>query len=363
MDKGLSHCPSCFIKGLIFSRDKGPVPSSHIHLGQGTCPYVPKGRGDSLVSYIVKRLFALIPVLFVVSIAIFLIVHLTPGDPAAAILGIEASEEQIEALNEELGLNLPVHVQYVNWVAGVLQGDFGTSYFMEEPVMESILSHLGPTMSLAILAEIVALILAIPIGILAAYRQGSLTDQSLMVVSLLGMAVPSFLLGLLLMLWFGVHLQWLPIAGYEPLSEGLWEHLRYLILPAISLGTIQAALVARMTRSSMLEVLNKNFIKTARSKGLQERKVVAKHALRNAFLPILTVIGQSFGTLVTGAVVVETIFNLPGLGQLIINSIERRDFAVIQGVVLFVTLAYVFINLIVDLLYGVIDPRVRLERK
>ena len=316
-----------------------------------------------MLGYIIKRILSLIPVLFVVSVAIFLIIHLTPGDPAAAILGIEASEEQIQELNEQMGLNLPVYQQYLNWVSGVVQGDFGDSYFMNEPVTDAIFNHLGPTVSLALLAEIVALVLAIPIGILAAYRRGSFTDKGLMVISLLGMAVPSFLLGLLLMLVFAVNLQWLPVAGYKPLSIGLWDHLRYLILPAISLGAFQAALVARMTRSSMLEVLNKGFIKTARSKGVKEYKVVFKHAFRNAFLPILTVIGQSFGALVTGAVVVETIFNLPGLGQLIINSIERRDFAVIQGVVLFVTLIYVFINLIVDLLYGMIDPRVRLERK
>ena len=321
-------------------------------------------RGESpLLGYIIKRVFSLIPVLFVVSVAIFLIIHLTPGDPASSILGLEATEEQIEQLNEELGLNLPIYQQYFRWVNGVFHGDFGESYFMNEPVTEAIINHLGPTLSLAIFAEIVALILAIPIGIIAAYRQGSVIDQTLMVISLLGMAVPGFLLGLLLMLFVGVYLQWLPIAGYKPLSDGLWIHIKYLILPAISLGAIQAALVARMTRSSMLEVLNTNYIKTARSKGVQEYRVVMKHALRNAFLPILTVIGQSFGTLVTGAVVVETIFNLPGLGQLIINSIERRDFAVIQGVVLFVTLIYVMINLIVDLLYGVIDPRVRLGRK
>jgi len=310
-----------------------------------------------------KRVLSLIPVLFVVSVAIFLIVHITPGEPAAVILGLEATEDQVQELREEMGLNLPIYEQYFNWVTDVIHGDLGNSYFMKEPVTEAIMKHLEPTLSLAILGEIVALILAIPVGIIAAYRRGSAIDQSLMVISLLGMAVPSFLLGLLLMLLVGVHLQWLPVAGYEPIQEGLWEHIKYLILPAISLGAIQAALVARMTRSSMLEVLNTNFIKTARSKGVKEYKVVIKHALRNAFLPILTVIGQSFGTLVTGAVVVETIFNLPGIGQLIINSIERRDFAVIQGVVLFVTLVYVLINLIVDLLYGVIDPRVRLERK
>ena len=322
-----------------------------------------KSGGFPLIMYIFKRIFSLIPVLFVVSIAIFLIVHLTPGEPASVILGLEATEEQIEALREEMGLNLPIYQQYIDWVAGVFQGDLGESYFMKEPVTEAIFNHLGPTVSLAILAEIVALILAIPIGIIAAYRRGSVTDQTLMAASLLGMTIPSFLLGLLLMLFVGVQLQWLPVAGYEPLSNGLWNHFQYLILPAISLGAIQTALVARMTRSSMLEVLNTNFIKTARSKGVKEHKVVYKHALRNAFLPILTVIGQSFATLVTGAVVVETIFNIPGIGQLIINSIERRDFAVIQGVVLFVTLAYVSINLVVDLLYGVIDPRVRLERK
>ncbi len=316
-----------------------------------------------MIGYILKRVLSLIPVLFVVSVAIFLIVHITPGEPAAVILGLEATEDQVQELREEMGLNLPIYEQYFNWVTDVIHGDLGNSYFMKEPVTEAIMKHLEPTLSLAILGEIVALILAIPVGIIAAYRRGSAIDQSLMVISLLGMAVPSFLLGLLLMLLVGVHLQWLPVAGYEPIQEGLWEHIKYLILPAISLGAIQAALVARMTRSSMLEVLNTNFIKTARSKGVKEYKVVIKHALRNAFLPILTVIGQSFGTLVTGAVVVETIFNLPGIGQLIINSIERRDFAVIQGVVLFVTLVYVLINLIVDLLYGVIDPRVRLERK
>lgn len=313
--------------------------------------------------YILKRIFSLIPVLFIVSIAIFLIVHLTPGDPAAAILGIEASQEQIDELNEQMGLNLPLHEQYIQWVSGVLTGDFGQSYFMKESVTQAIWDHLGPTLSLAILAQVLALVIAIPFGIIAAYRQGTVVDRSFMGMSLIGMAVPSFLLGLLLMLFVGVYLQWLPVAGYKPLSSGVWEHLQHLILPAISLGTIQTALVARMTRNSMLEVLDAGYIKTARSKGVYEYKVVLKHALRTGFLPILTVIGQSFGTLVTGAVVVETIFNIPGIGQLIINSIERRDFVVIQGVVLFVSLVYVFINLIIDLLYGVIDPRVRLERK
>jgi len=316
-----------------------------------------------LLKYTLKRIFSLLPVLIVVSVVIFALIHLTPGEPASVILGPEATPEQVQELRKQLGLDRPIHTQYISWVQGVLQGDFGTSYFMREPVTKSIMDHLKPTISVATLGMIVSLIIAIPIGIAAANRRGTLTDQTIMGFSLLGMSIPSFLLGLLLILFFGVRLGVLPVAGYQPLSSGLWNHLKYLIMPAISLGSIQAALIARMTRTSMLEVLNMNYIKTARSKGVRDRKIVFKHALRNAFLPILTVIGSTLGTLITGAVVTETIFNIPGIGQLIINSVERRDYAVIQGVLLFVSLAYVFLNLVIDLLYGVIDPRVRLERK
>lgn len=317
----------------------------------------------TLLSYILKRILSLIPVLFVVSLVIFMLIHITPGDPATVILGQEATEESLAELRAELGFDRPVYEQYIHWISSVLQGDFGTSYFMKEPVLQSIQEHLKPTISLAILAQIISLLIAIPLGIAAANRRGSLMDQSIMGGSLLGMSIPSFLLGLFLILFFGVKLGWLPVAGYQPLSAGLWTHLKYLIMPAISLGAIQAALIARMTRTSMLDVLNTNFIKTARAKGVKNRHIVYRHALRNAFLPILTVIGQTFGSLVAGAVVTETIFNIPGIGQMIINSVERRDYAVIQGVVLFVTLAYVFINLLIDLLYVVIDPRVRLDRK
>jgi peptide/nickel transport system permease protein len=322
-----------------------------------------KKGGLILKVYVLKRVLSLLPILFIVSLMVFLIIHLTPGDPAAVMLGETATEEQIEELRNQLGLNLPIHQQYVNWIAGIFQGDLGYSYFMKEPVTIAIAEHFGPTVSLSILAEILAVVIGIPMGIMAANRRGSAGDQSIMALSLLGISVPSFLLGLFLILLFAVQLQWLPVAGYQPLSEGLWSHLKYLIMPTIALGAMQAALTARMTRSSMLEILNRNFIKTARSKGVKERNIVYKHALRNAFLPILTVIGQTFGILVTGATVVETIFNIPGIGQLIVNSVERRDYAVIQGVVLFITFIYVFINLIIDLLYGVIDPRVRLNHK
>ncbi|MBP3040049.1 ABC transporter permease [Bacillaceae bacterium Marseille-Q3522] len=313
--------------------------------------------------YIFNRILSLIPVLFVVSVVIFSIVHLTPGDPAAVLLGEEASDEQIQALRSEMGLDQPLIQQYFSWVTGAIQGDLGNSFFMKEPVTAAIVSHLSPTISVAILAGILSLLFSLPLGILAAVHRGTATDQTIMGISLLGMCVPSFLLGLFLILVVGVQLQWLPVAGYQPLSAGLWEHLKYIILPSVALGAMHTALIARMSRSSLLEVLNMNYIKTARSKGVTERLVIYRHALRNAFLPILTVIGQTFGSLIAGAVVTETIFNIPGIGQLIINSVERRDYAIIQGVVLFVTCMYVLINLLVDLLYGVVDPRVRLGRK
>ncbi|KPU42449.1 glutathione transport system permease protein GsiC [Oxobacter pfennigii] len=312
-------------------------------------------------SYIIKRILSLIPVLLVVSMAIFLITYLTPGGPASTLLGMEATQEQINTLNESMGFNRPIYVQYFDWIIKVLQGDWGHSIFMRQPVLEAIKEHFSPTLSLAVLAQLVAIFLSVPVGIFAAYKRGSALDLTLVSISLLGIAIPGFLLGMFLMLFFGVYLKWLPVAGYAPLSKGLLEHLRYMILPAISLGTVQAALISRMTRSSMIGVLYLNYIKTARAKGLRETRVLLKHAFKNAALPILTVIGQSFGALVTGAIVTETLFNIPGLGRLIINAISRRDVFVIQGVVLFVTLLYVGVNLTVDLLYGVLDPRVKLE--
>lgn len=313
-----------------------------------------------MVNYILKRILSLIPVLFIVSLVIFLLVHITPGDPASIILGVDASEEQKIELRQQLGLDRPIHEQYISWIGSAIKGDFGDSYFLRQPVTTAIFNHLRPTLSLAIFAQIITIVIAIPLGIAAARRRGSLADQGIMGVSLLGMSIPSFLLGLLLILLFGVKLGWLPTSGYQGIETGFWNHMKFLIMPAISLGAIQAALVSRMTRTSMLEVLGSDYIKTARAKGVKNRVLVYKHALRNAFLPILTVIGQTFGVLVAGAVVTEAIFNIPGIGQLIVNSVERRDYTVIQGVVLFVTLSYVFINLIIDLLYGLIDPRVRL---
>ncbi|MCC9069812.1 ABC transporter permease [Arthrobacter cryoconiti] len=308
-----------------------------------------------------RRLLSTIPILLVVLTVVFLIIHLTPGSPAAVILGDNATDDQISNLNHQLGLDAPLYQQYFLWIADVFRGNLGASYFLGQSVTSAIISHIGPTFAIAMLAEIIAVTIAIPLGIYAASRRGTVSDVSIMGVSLLGMSIPSFLLGLFLALIFGVNLGWLPVAGYEPLSSGVWNWFQYLILASVALGSMQAALFVRMTRSSMLDVLRKDYIRTVRAKGVKERGVIYLHALRNASLPILTVVGQSVGGLITGAVVTETIFNIPGLGQLIVDSIQRRDLPVIQGTVLFITFAFIFVNLIVDVLYGVLDPRVRLK--
>jgi len=316
-----------------------------------------------LKAYILKRFISMIPVLMIVAIIVFFLIHLIPGDPAAVILGPEATPEEVEKLREELGLNLPLYSQFFYWLIGIFQGDLGDSIYMNKPVLQAFVEHIGPTLSLALLAQAISIIIAIPIGVLAAKKQGTFADHLFMLIAMFGMSLPSFLLGLLLMLVFGVHLQWLPAAGYQPLGAGIWEHLKYMILPAFALGMIQAAVIARMTRSSMLDILSMNYIKAAKAKGLKERVVIYKHAFRNAFIPILTILGETFGSLITGAVVTETVFNLPGIGQLVVNSIVRRDYAVIQGTILIMATTYLVLNLVIDLLYGVVDPRVRLNRK
>jgi peptide/nickel transport system permease protein len=314
-----------------------------------------------VTSYLIKRVLALVPVLGVVAVVVFLLIHLTPGDPAAVILGPEASAADVAALRAQLGLNDPLYLQFLRWLGGVLQGDLGQSLFIRQPVTAVLADALGPTLSLAIMAELLALVIAVPAGIVAARRRGTAVDRAFMGGALLGISVPSFLSGLFLVLVFAVGLGWFPVAGFRPLEDGLGRHLTYLVLPAIALGGLQAALIARTTRSSMLDVLTENYMKTAKAKGLSERVRIYKHALRNAALPVLTVIGQTFGTLIAGAAVVETVFNIPGIGQLVVNSVERRDFVVIQGVVLLIAVSYVLINLVVDVLYSALDPRIRVD--
>lgn len=316
-----------------------------------------------MLKYIGKRILSLIPVMFVVSVVVFLVTYLIPGGPATALLGLEASSDQIAALNAELGFDRPFLVQYADWFMDVLHGDWGRSYFLQQSVLEAIAEYFGPTISLAILAQIIALILSVPLGIIAAYKRGTAVDVTAVTASLLGTAIPGFLLSMFLMLFFGVYHHWFPVSGYVGLDQGLLEHLRYLFVPALSLGIVQAAYLTRMTRSSLLEVLYKNFIRTARAKGLKEKKVLLTYALKNAAPAILTAVGQSFGSLVTGTIVTETLFNIPGIGMLTMGAINRRDIFLIQGVVLFVTLVYVLVNLVVDILYGFVDPRLQPGRK
>lgn len=315
-----------------------------------------------MVKYIFKRICYLLPVLAVVAVVDFVIIHLTPGDPAAVILGADATDVDLAKLREQLGLNLPIYVQFGKWLWGVLHGDLGWSIFMDMPVSTAIWQHLWPTVSLTFLAEIIAIAVAIPLGVMAAANRGTWLDQGFMTLALLGISIPSFWIGLNFIMLFAVQLNWLPAAGYQPLSSGLFNHLKYLIMPAVSLGIMQGALIARMTRASLLEVLNENYIRTAEAKGLNRWVIIFKHALRNAFIPILTVIGLTFAVLIGGAVVTETVFNIPGIGKLIVTSVLRRDYAVIQGAILMTATSYVLINLVIDLMYALIDPRVRLSK-
>jgi peptide/nickel transport system permease protein len=312
-----------------------------------------------VLPYILRRAVLAIPVIFVVATGVFLLLYLTPGDPVSVILGPDASPEQIAELRQKLGLDQPVLVQVARWFARLLQGDLGQSIYLNRPVTTTILERLEPTVMLTLLATLFAVAVGLPIGILSAVRAGSWADLGAMLVALGGISMPSFWVGLNLIFVFAVVLGVLPVAGYQPLSRGLWENLRYLILPAVTLGFAQAALLARMSRSMMLDVLREDYVRTARSKGVAEGKVVLMHALKNAMVPLVTVMGLTFAILMGGAVITEQVFNIPGVGRLLVQSVLRRDYPVVQGIVLLIAFNYVAINLLVDILYGLFDPRVR----
>jgi peptide/nickel transport system permease protein len=314
-----------------------------------------------VTAYLLRRLFAVIPVMFVVVTVIFLLIHLIPGDPVAVMLGPDATPRQIAQVRSTYGLDLPLHLQLLIWYGRVLQGDLGESYFLGRTVLQAMLERLEPTMVLTVLALFVAVIIGIPAGVIAAAHPHSPWDRLLMAVALLGVCIPSFWLALNFIYLFAVQLKWLPAMGYIPLSQGLGRTLRYMLLPAVSLGFNQSALIARIARSCMLEVMRQDYIRTARAKGLAERVVIYIHALRNAMIPTVTVIGITFAILIGGAVVTEVVFNIPGLGRLIISAILRRDYPVVQGCVLFLTMTYVLINLCVDVIYVFIDPRIKYD--
>jgi peptide/nickel transport system permease protein len=313
-----------------------------------------------MLTFVVRRLAALVPVLFVVVVFVFSLIHVTPGDPAAYMLGPSASPEEVEHLRAVLGLNLPLYQQFVIWLGRAVRGDLGQSIFMGIPVSVSIAQRLEPTFLLTFLAVIFMIAIGIPAGILAATRRNTPADQLVMALAVLGLSVPSFWLGLNLILLVGVKLRWLPVAGYVPMAQGgVWASVRTVLMPAFSLGFINAALIARITRSSMLDVLQLDFVRTARAKGLSQATVIWRHALGNAILPVLTAVGNTFTVLLGGLVVTEQVFAIPGVGQLVINAVLRRDYPVIQGVVLYIVTLYIAINIGLDVLYAAVDPRIK----
>ena len=308
--------------------------------------------------YIVRRLLTTIPVMGIVAMFVFGLLYLAPGDPAEMIAGDHATPEFIAEVRENLGLDRPLHIQFGTWLGQILQGDLGRSVFTQKPVAELILQRLEPTFSLMILTMFIAVVLAIPLGVLAASRAGSLLDRAIMGVAVLGFSVPVFATSYALAYVFAIKLKWLPIQGYAYLSEGIGPWLSHLILPAIALGSVYMALIARITRTSVLEVLNQDYIRTARAKGQSGTRVLFQHALKNAAVSILTVVGLGVALMIGGAVVTESVFAIPGIGRLTIDAILQRDYPVIQGVVLFFSFIYVLINLIVDLAYKLFDPRI-----
>ncbi|MHC8943967.1 ABC transporter permease [Advenella incenata] len=312
-----------------------------------------------MITYIARRLLATLPVIVMVAIVIFAILRLTPGDPAAIIAGDDATAAQLEQIRQSMGLDQPIYTQFIVWVGQLLQGDLGVSLLSGTPVLQMIAGRMGPTLALAVSTIVLTVVIAIPLGVIAAWRQGKLLDRLIMSLSVLGFSIPTFVVGYLLIYFFAIQLDWLPVQGYKPLSAGLLPFAQRLILPTLALSAIYVALIARITRSSIIEVMGEDYIRTARAKGLKEKAVLMRHALRNAAVPIVTVIGIGIASLISGVVVTESVFNLPGLGRLVVEAVLARDYPVIQGLILLFSIVYILINLIVDLLYTVFDPRIR----
>lgn len=313
-----------------------------------------------MLGYILRRILAIIPVMLIVAIFVFLLLRLTPGDPAAIIAGDMATPEQLERIREAMGLNQPIHTQFITWMGRLLQGDLGVSLISGTPVTTMIGQRIFPTINLALLTIAIAVAIAVPMGVLAAWRHRSWVDYAVMSFSVLGFSVPVFVIGYIFILVFSISLGWLPVQGYSaPSEQGFAAFMTRAILPALTLATIYIALIARMTRASMLEVLGEDYIRTARAKGVKETRVLFRHALRNAAVPILTVIGTGFALLISGVVVTESVFNIPGIGRLTVDAILARDYPVIQAMILITSATYVVVNLIIDISYTIFDPRIR----
>jgi peptide/nickel transport system permease protein len=311
-----------------------------------------------MYSYVLRRLLMLVPVLFGITLLVFLIMQMIPGDIVSTILGTDATPEAVEQLEKQFGLNLPWYQQYWNWISGVLVGDFGKSLRTGQPILPDMVNRFTLTLELTLISAFISWIIAIPLGIIAALRRNTSTDFGVRLVSLLGVSVPNFALATLLILVLSLFFSYYPPAGYTSFFDDPVKNLQILFLPAVVLGTSMAGSVMRMTRSSILEVLRQDFIRTIRAKGANERIVIFRHALRNAMIPILTIIGMQIGYLLGGTVIIEQIFSLPGLGQMVLTAINQRDFPVVQGAILFIAFMFVMINLLVDLLYTYLDPRI-----
>ena len=312
-----------------------------------------------MFSYVLRRLAATIPVMVIVAVLVFLMLRLTPSDPAAIIAGDNANAEQVAEIRKRLGLDQPILTQFVIWSSKTLQGDLGESFFFKKQVAELILDRLEPTLSLAFFTILLAVLIAIPLGVVAAYRHGGWLDRIVMGFSVLGFSVPVFVIGYALIYVFAIELNWLPVQGYQRLGQGFGGWLQRLILPSVTLSVIYVALIARITRTSVLEVMNEDYIRTARAKGQTEGRVLVRHALANAAVPIVTVIGLGVALLIGGVVVTESVYAIPGLGRLTVDAVLARDYPTVQAVILLFSVVYVMINLVVDLSYTFLDPRIR----
>jgi peptide/nickel transport system permease protein len=312
-----------------------------------------------MLAYAARRILATIPVMLVVAFFVFSLLYLAPGDPAAIIAGDQASPEDVERIRASLGLDRPFLVRFGEWLWQIMHGDLGTSIFTNLPVSHMIAQRIEPTLSLMVLTITFSIVVAIPLGVLAAWKHGSWIDRGVMMLAVFGFSVPVFVIGYLLAYVFALQLDWLPVQGFTPISDGLWPFLRHMILPTVALGLVFVALLARITRATMLEVLSQDYVRTAKAKGVDQRSVLFVHALKNAAVPIITVLGIGVALLIGGAVITESVFAIPGLGRLTVDAILRRDYPVIQGVILLFSFVYVLVNLVVDLLYTLFDPRIR----
>jgi peptide/nickel transport system permease protein len=312
-----------------------------------------------MLAYFARRLVATVPVIVMVAVVVFALLRLTPGDPATILAGDDASAQQLAQLRQAMGLDQPISTQFVVWMGQLLRGDLGVSLMSGTPVLRMIGERIGPTLALASATILLTLLVAIPLGVIAASRQGKWLDRVVMTLSVFGFSVPTFVIGYLLIYLFSLKMGWFPVQGYKPAADGFWPFAQRLVLPTLALSGIYVALVARITRSSIIEVMGEDFIRTARAKGARERAILLRHALRNAAVPIVTIVGIGIASLITGVVVTESVFNLPGLGRLVVEAVLARDYPVIQGLILFFSFTYIVINLLVDLLYTVFDPRIR----